>query len=251
MRNYTEALFIADAASFIIGHDLYEVHWVPKPFSGRRFHVVSCVHERVGGTNWQDDWYNVQLAYPPDAQVTMKTLEYRRSNGEVGFDCLAEDHYDSLFSWFMREAWTWDEMERKFINFETFETKRRSEDRPDRFILRGYTGPPQSEQFLIFHSPSAILKSYMEEANRYGQQYKGRNAEAPLLLHLYDISAEERLLAIDELVEECKFMTTWKAERPTVFSANIAAFVEDLRQECMKQSLDFKTVKHESDLPAW
>jgi len=86
LNNHTEAIFIADAASFIIGANLYDqISWEAEVALRRRFRIVSCIHERVGDSNWSDEWYVLKLAYPAGAEIPHNSTEHSRTASTVRF----------------------------------------------------------------------------------------------------------------------------------------------------------------------
>lgn len=240
-----KGFYYCDAHQLSLGFaDGYQLHW-------SRDKTTSAIAEITDGKRivdeFGDELFSINCA-TSSAAIPIQKLRYQHTCGDTGFDDFSMNdaghapdlELKNLFDSILADAWTWDYKRKEFICYAYEKAKL---GYPGEFFY----GKESKAPLISIHSPNAALVKQFSSV-RYDQE------KEPDVTAIYKLQGVEKLQALFNIAGECRVLLVWQLSdglNPIAVSANIDDVLYRFGELCATQSIPFRRVEAEENLPAW
>jgi hypothetical protein len=240
-----KGFYYCDAHQLTLGFsDAYQLHWDRDKTTSA---IAKINDSKRIVDEFGDEWTSVDCAISSES-IPVKKLRYQHTCGDTGFDDFSKNdaghspdpELKRLFESILADAWTWSYQRKEFICYAHEKTNL---DYPGEFFY----GKESKAPLISIHSPNAALLKQFSSA-RDGRE------EEPGVTAIYKLQGVEKLKALFNIAGECRVLLVWQLSdglNPIAISENIDDVLNRFGELCATESIPFRKVEAEKNLPAW
>lgn len=243
MKMISPTLYCVTDPSLIIGNLTYRINWL----TNQNVEAPNIINCKDLIDEFNDEICEVTIEAPERIKVNL--LYFIKSKKEHGFSYL--DQFKDGLADFFSNSWVWSSSQNQFLCFDLVEKELESKSLFPGKVYEGIYNPNFHPIEMVIHRPSS---QFLTEFS------KGQETDVSRFNCLYSLLNGYRGLKRDILVKaifdmtlHCDFISLWLhgPDRPLLLTNDIDTIMRSISSFCKNNSILFKPLKHEEDLPRW